>query len=180
MKRLAILFILLLVVGMLFGACGAKPEANTTEPEASSDPAESQEVVTLPTKDSPTPNEEAGATADTDATTPSAEMGVGERGDYEDDTKPAETKPTETKPAETKPVENQPDNVVIPDTFDPENTTIEMWEAMTSQQQDAFQDSFPTLRDFINWYNSQKAKEPTTDSITSDDNTVDLGQLIKP
>ena len=176
MKRPAILFVLLLVVGMLFGACGAKTETMTTEPEISTEPTENQESVLLPTKGSPTLN----ADDEIDVTSPSAEMGVGERGDYEDDTKPVETKPVETKPAETKPVENQPDNVVIPDTFDPDNTTMEMYKAMTVEQREEFYYSFPTPVDFVNWYNSQKAKEPTTDSITSDDNTVDLGQLIKP
>ena len=161
----------ILIAGMLFGACGAKPEAAPTETEAVIG-TEQTEATVPPAPTKPTP---AVSTESTEATEPSAQMGVGERGDYSDDTTPEATQPAETQPAET-----QPGTVTVPDTFDPENTTMEMWNAMTDQEQEAFQSSFPTLLDFIHWYNDAKAKEPTKETISSDDNKVDLGELIKP
>ena len=211
-RRISTLFCvvaLILIAGILFGACGAKPETDPAETVATTEPTESgDEISTKPTKVSPDIAESTESSGDEnvatsgngdvstpeatkpEATAPSVEAGVGERGDYENtpaetkpvgskpaDSKPTESKPAESKPADTKPAETTPGTL---DTFDPENTTIEMWNAMTDEQQVAFQDSFPSLRDFIIWYNSAKAKQPTTETVSSGDNSVDLGQLIKP
>ena len=194
-KRLSVflgMLIFVLVAGMLFSACGDKPEAVPAETEAAvtTEPTEDTAPV-VPTK--PAPSEPA-ATTDpsegTEATEPSTGMGVGERGDYSDDTTTAESKPAVTTPAETKPAdggtvesaptEPQPGTVVTPDTLDLESVTMEMWKQMSTEQRVAIYDSFPTPDDFILWYNGLKTEESTKETVSSDDNTVDLGQLIKP
>ncbi len=123
--------------------------------------------------------------ADPTENTSDIEMGVGERGDdYEDeDTQPADTKPQEstqfqetTQPQET----TRPQESTEPASTDPEVMTIAKYEAMSEEEAEAFVNSFPTLRDFINWYNAEKAKQPTDETIGAGDNGIDLGQLTKP
>ena len=123
--------------------------------------------------------------ADPTEGTSDMEMGVGERGDdYEDeDTQPADTKPQvsdqpqqSTEPQET----TKPQESTEPVSTDPETMTIAKYEALSEEDAEAFVNSFPTRRDFINWYNAEKAKQPTDETIGSDDNGIDLGQLTKP
>ena len=178
---------LALAMCLLFSACGGKNPPESTEPADTTLPVESEstEDLTEPTEVIPETTQSASG--------PSAEMGVGERGDYDDDdsgsqpTKPSggdpsvdTTEPVESKPVVNKPEETKPQVTVPSGDLDPDDVTMEMWDAMTDQQQDDFMASFPTLRDFMNWFNSAKEKEATGDVITSDDDKIDLGELIKP
>ena len=107
-KRLSVflgMLIFVLVAGMLFSACGDKPEAVPAETEVAvtTEPTEDTAPV-VPTKPAPSePAATTGPSEGTEATEPSTGMGVGERGDYSDDTTTAESKPAVTTPAETRP-----------------------------------------------------------------------------
>ena len=172
LRLIAVVTALLLAV--LLVACGAKTPAEQTMP--STEAADS-------TQTDPTT-----ATGD-----PEAEMGIGQRGDYEDEGNPSAeaTKPTESQnqteeqPEATQPEATQPEDTqpAAPEETQPEGeqkVTFAQYVAMSEQEQEAFVASFPSLRAFMDWWNAAKAEEEAEEPIIVDDGVIDLGQLINP
>lgn len=188
---------LILIVGVFSSACGGKEETNSTisENATSTKPAEStgDDVGAngAGTPEQTGPDAVAGVgnrgdyEEDNTSTAPGVVAGIGNRGDYEEDnppeqTDPVGTKPEDTKPEDTKPKPTESTEPATAEKLDPDAVTLDMFNAMSDAEQDAFLDQFPTLRDRIMWFNAQSAKEPTNETITSGDGNVDLGELIKP
>ncbi len=185
-SMLCTLFVLVLVSAMLFGACGAdsnhggeqsanpETEASTEATEATTETAEGTESTEAQTEPPRVPDQ------------PTAELGVGERGDYNnEDTTPQQTGPAATTPDATDPSNEKPEPsvpaVTVPEgTFDPNSITMEMWDAMSPEEQDSFMYSFPTMRDFAKWFNEAKEKESSDSEIISGGDKIDLGEIIKP
>ena len=96
------------------------------------------------------------------------QVGVGQRGEYEDENP---TQATEaTQPVETKPTEEQTGSELT--------VTYAQYQAMTEEEQEAFVESFPTMSDFVDWWNAAQAAQEKDDPIILDGNAVDLGDLI--
>jgi len=118
-------------------------------------------------------------------TGPANGAGVGERDDSEDDAPPPET--AEPKPSTEPSTEPTTEPSTEPSTApvdppeensDPANITYSQFTAMSPEEQEAFIDSFPSLRDYINWFNTAKAKEADQDKVILDGNEIDLGKLL--
>lgn len=116
---------------------------------------------------------------------------VGERGDYGEETNPVisldPTAPTTTEPAATDGANTNDDpaggdqNTDEPapteapaDPSDPHSITIEQFEAMTEEQQEAFADTFASFSDFVDWLRAARGQD-TEDPIIIEDGTIDLG-----
>lgn len=165
---------LVLVAGAVIVACltGGAPEVSDTTGnteqalDTTGDTGEGQ------TENTAEPTENSG---------PVSEMGVSDREDFDEGTTPTEntTTPVEidsTKPTETEPTEpSQPQTSV--DTSDPANVTYAQYIAMAPEDQEAFVESFPTLKDFINWRNAALEKEEERDTeILDGSGEIDLSK----
>ena len=112
--------------------------------------------------------------------------------DSSNPTNPSEN-PTQPSDGPTDPVETQPTDPALDpteptDPTDPTEPTepidyssmdYETYMSLSSKEQEAFQDSFDSLTDFIKWFNAAKAEydaqEPTIDM---GDGNIDIGDLI--
>ena len=89
----------------------------------------------------------------------------------------------ETQPESTAPETTQPEGTT-PETTQPEENTTEgmtfsQYNALTPEEQEAFISSFPTLRDFIDWWNAAKAAEESgSGDVITGDPSIDLGDYI--
>lgn len=95
--------------------------------------------------------------------------------------------PTQPSDGPTDPVETQPTDPALDPTEPTEPTEpidyssmdYETYMSLSSKEQEAFQDSFDSLTDFIKWFNAAKAEydaqEPTIDM---GDGNIDIGDLI--
>lgn len=172
-KKVSLRLVALLLVlasGLVLVACGSKAKAPATSQAAT------DTVAT------------AGAAEDLDV-----QVGVGVRGDYGNEdstgvtTAPEETQdavatePEETKPAEseetkpTEPEETQPAGTQPEDAF---GITFAQYEAMTEAEQEKFVESFPSVSDFVDWWNAAQAQQDKEDTTIIDGDVIDLGDLI--
>lgn len=159
----------LLVTALLLAACSASPNVPTLGV------TENTAGQTVQTTDTPLETEV------------SPSMGVGGRGDYGDETVPGTepsapetTAPGTTEPVPTEPVETTPKPAEPDETTPEEQTavTYSQYLAMTEDEQEAFINSFPTMRDFVDWWNAAKAAEGSGGDIITGDPSIDLGDLI--
>ena len=160
------------VAVLLLAACSVSPNVpiGETETVASGTQTEQSSLNTQASEENET----------------SPSMGVGDRGDYAEETTPA-TEPEEsvaTTPVATEPVPTEPEETT-PETTEPEETTpgestmtYSQYLAMTEDEQEAFINSFPTLRDFVDWWNAAKAAEGSGGDIITGDPSMDLGDMI--
>lgn len=166
---------------LLLAACGDTPNVPTVSTTTAAAPSAEIPQTTAPTPES----------------TGKPVLGVGDRDDFEEDptetgpqqsaidatvsdTTPEASQPGSTPPEDTQPGSNPPEDTQ-PGSTPPEGQTgmtYAEYNAMTGEEQEEFADSFPTLRDFINWFNKAKAEaEEDKDYITGDPN-IDLGDLV--
>lgn len=167
----------LLVTALLLAACSKSP---TVDGQDTGRPVEGSQTAQA-TQTTETPEE----------TEISPSMGVGGRGDYGDETvpetepatettTPATTEPENTEPVLTEPVETTPEPTEPEETTPEQETavTYSQYLAMTEDEQEAFVNSFPSLQDFVNWWNEAKAAEGSGGDIITGDPSIDLGDLI--
>ena len=182
MLKKIICTILAVVSILLLTACGKTPN--------------NLGVETVPQTTATAPSQTTDTTEDT---IPAPSMGVGERGDYTDDSatepsaessEPEVTEPGTTEPETTEPETTEP-GTTEPETTGPEDTTpvtppdeeqitltFEEYLAMSVEEQEAFVESFESLEDFIAWWNAAKAAQEKEDNTITGDPNVDLGDLI--
>ena len=177
MLKKIICTILAVVSILLLTACGKTPN--------------NLGVETVPQTTATAPSQTTDTTEDT---IPAPSMGVGERGDYTDDSatepsaessEPEVTEPGTTEPGTTEPETTEPETTGPEDTTpvtppDEEQTTLtfEEYLAMSVEEQEAFVESFESLEDFIAWWNAAKAAQEKEDNTITGDPNVDLGDLI--
>ena len=59
---------------------------------------------------------------------------------------------------------------------DPHNITLEQFDAMTAEEQEAFADTFPSFSDFVQWLRELRGQNGEDDDVVYiDDETIDLG-----
>lgn len=166
MRFVAVMAAMLMVV--LLVACGAKTPAGQTEPSTESAQTPSGEAEDL-----------------------QIQIGVGERGDYEEEetSSPEATKPSQseedpdTQPEATEPKAPEEALNETPDaTGSTENLplTFEQYLALSEAEQEKFVASFPSLRDFMDWWNAAKAQQEEEEPIILDGDVIDLGQFVDP
>lgn len=177
MLKKIICTILAVVSILLLTACGKTPN--------------NLGVETVPQTTATAPSQTTDTTEDT---IPAPSMGVGERGDYTDDsaTEPSaeSSEPEVTEPGTTEPGTTEPETTE-PETTGPEDTTpvtppdeeqitltFEEYLAMSVEEQEAFVESFESLENFIAWWNAAKAAQEKEDNTITGDPNVDLGDLI--
>lgn len=119
-------------------------------------------------------------TDQTGGTTPPTETvgiggGVGDRGDYGDETTTAPDDTTVPPTTEAAPDdgETEPTEGTV-DPADPHNITLEQFEAMSAEQQQAFADTFPSFEEFVDWLRAKRG-EAGGDVVIVDDGNIDLG-----
>ncbi len=117
------------------------------------------------------------------ATGETVDMGgaVGERGDYDDQTQPAPTEGTaateEPDVAATEAPEATEGTEATGTAADPHNITLEQFDAMTAEEQEAFADTFPSFSDFVQWLRELRGQNGEDDDVVYiDDETIDLGE----
>ena len=177
MLKKIICTILAVVSILLLTACGKTPN--------------NLGVETVPQTTATAPSQTTDTTEDT---IPAPSMGVGERGDYTDDsatepsaessepevTEPGTTEPETTEPETTEPGTTGPEDTtpVTPPDEEQITLTFEEYLAMSVEEQEAFVESFESLEDFIAWWNAAKAAQEKEDNTITGDPNVDLGDLI--
>ena len=161
--------LLLVITALVLAACSGSPNISTT---AAADATAAQTEQT---------------TRATEETEVAPSMGVGERGDYGDETVPETepgvteaTEPGTTEPAPTEPADPTPDTTEPAETAPEEQLTVtySQYLAMTEDEQEAFINSFPTLQAFVDWWNAAKAAEGSGGDIITGDPSIDLGDMI--
>lgn len=174
MKKMPVLRLLLVGLSLaliLFTAgCGKK------QPAPADDPTQPSPVAGPEPTDAGTDPTEATDPAQAD-TQPQAEMGVTNREEFSDGSGTEETKPQQPDTGAAPAPENTDPQPLPPaDLTDPASITYAQFLAMTDEEEEAFVESFPTLRDFINWRNAALEKEPDRDKELLDGNEIDLGK----
>lgn len=101
--------------------------------------------------------------------------GVGDRGDYDneatnepDDTTVPPTTEDAPTDGETEPTEG------TVDPSDPHDITLEQFESMSAEQQQAFADTFPSFEEFVDWLRAKRG-ESGGDVVVIGDGNIDLG-----
>lgn len=88
---------------------------------------------------------------------------------------------SETTPGATEPdMPTQPDEDEESGVLSPAEVTYEDYMAMTPEQQQAFYESFPSLQDYIDWFNAAKAAyDASKDDVVVDGGNIDIGDYIE-
>lgn len=129
----------------------------------------------------------------TEGTVPDVEVGVGERGDYSEDTaettapstadttEPESTVPEGTVPDDTVPGETTPEATTpgetTPENEEPGTVTYDVYLHMTEEEQMAYINSFPSIADFFEWLNAAKEEAGADDDTITGEPSIDLGEL---
>lgn len=151
------------------------PGEQTTAPEETTLPNGEKETTES------TEQTEDGAGPATDPTEESEENGFGER-DPVKPTDPTKPKDEPTEPT-TKPSQEETTPTTQPESTTPttkEEMTFRDYEAMTTEEQLAFANTFPSRSDFLNWYKEKKKEyeDSQKEVIMGPGNSIDIGELI--
>ncbi len=167
---------LFLAAVIALGLLGCTPASNTpapsdiptpTDTSQNSDPSASKEPSQDP--DAPGILDDMTPTDSTSSTEPSNESSSSP-------TTPEDTKPEDTKPEDTKPEDTKPEDTTPPETGSG-ITEFEWYIALSGEEQLAFYNTFPSAKEFMEWYNAAKAEYDAlhpTETVPNDGN-VDLG-----
>ena len=167
---------------LLFTACGKAQPTDTAEvPE------------TTTTVETTVPEETGETTVPTTALDPTekpedlpVDAGVTSREDFDKEPSVPEpgntdgqspTKPPVTEPPVQEPTVKVPEDTEPPaDITDPYKVTYAQYLAMTDEEEEAFVESFPSLREFNLWRKAALEKVPEQEKEILDGNEIDLGK----
>ena len=166
-----------LVVFMIFVATGCK--GKTGNPDSTNGPSLPVQQNTEETTQKNTENENPTETMDYNA-------GVGERDDYGDETSSQDSDTTIEQDHETQadssldvtePTKEQSN--FVPTQTEPGKEvvllTYEQYEALSADEQEAYCDTFPSLKEFIKWFNAAKAAYEGEKEVEEMDGTIHIG-----
>lgn len=151
------------VPGQTAGTSGETAEQTQTGGSAVTEFAETDSTVT-------------DASEDADEDTVSAAQGIGDRGTYpKEETAAVETdpQPQDATPPQTEEVPTQAREETAAQQS-PSEITFAQYEAMTEAEQEAFVDSFESIKEFNQWWQAAQANKEDRESVEIEDGVIDL------